>query len=113
MLTPARQITERLWHIMDRSSEERALRRINGRTRLAVDLNEPLGLIESLKARLDDDVDELSNAIESLSNNNGELDVGFGALEAWREAADLKIRTLQEFGLVFYNDLRNLHAEID
>jgi hypothetical protein len=82
---PARQITERLWYIMDRSSEERALRRVNGRTRVAVDLSEQLALVESLPTRLDDNVDGLSNAIDALSNDFGahigELEVGFGALK--------------------------------
>ena len=78
-----------------------------------VDLSEPLGLIESLSSRLDDEVDGLSNAIDALSNDIGELEVGFGALETWRAATDPKIQSLQEFDLVFYNDLRNLHDEID
>ncbi len=34
-------------------------------------------------------------------------------MEIWRAATDPKIRTLQEFDLVFYEDLRNLHDEID
>jgi hypothetical protein len=38
---------------MDRSSEARTLRQVNGRTRLAVDLNETLGLIGSLTSRLE------------------------------------------------------------
>ena len=37
-----------------------------------VDLSEPLGLIESLSSRLDDEVDGLSNAIDALSNDIGE-----------------------------------------
>ena len=78
-----------------------------------VDLNEPLGLIESLSSHLDDEVDGLSSAIDALSNDVGEQEVGFGALETWRVATDPKIRTLQEFDLVFYDDLRNLHVEID
>ncbi len=78
-----------------------------------VDLSEPLGLIESLSSRLDDEVDGLSNATDALSNDIGELEVGFGALETWRAATDPKIQTLQEFDLVFYADLRNLHDEID
>ncbi len=98
---------------MNRSSETRTLRQVNGRTRLAVDLSEPLGLIESLTNRLDDNVDGLSNAIDALSNNIGDLEVGFGALEALRAAADPKIQTLQELDLVFYNDLHNLHGEIN
>jgi hypothetical protein len=98
---------------MDRSSEARALRQVNGRTRLVVDLSEPLGLIESLSSRLEDEVDGLSNAIDALSNDIGELEVGFGTLETWGAATDPKIRTLQEFDLVFNDDLRNLHDEID
>jgi hypothetical protein len=38
---------------MDRSPEARTLRQVNGRTRLPVDLSEPLGLIESLTSRLE------------------------------------------------------------
>ena len=48
--------------------------------------------------------------IGALSNNFGshigELEVGFGALETWSAAADPKIQILQEFNLVFYDDLR-------
>ncbi len=51
---------------MDRFSVARTLRQVNGRTRLAVDLNEPLALIESLTTRLDDNVDGFSNAIDTL-----------------------------------------------
>ncbi len=58
-----------------------------------MDLSEPLALVETLSSRLDDKVDELSNAIEVVSNNFGELDEGFGALEAWRTATNPKIRT--------------------
>jgi hypothetical protein len=98
---------------MDRSSEVRTLRQVNGRTRLAVDLSEPLALIESLTTRLDYNVDGLSNDIDALSNNLVGLEKDVGALEPWRAAADPKIRTLQEFDVVFYNDLRNLHGDID
>ena len=59
-----------------------------------VDLSESLGLIESLSSRLDDEVVGLSNVIDALSNDIGELEVGFGALETWRVATDPKIRTL-------------------
>jgi hypothetical protein len=38
---------------MDRSSEARTLRQVNGRMRMAVDLSETLGLIESLTSRLE------------------------------------------------------------
>ena len=58
-------------------------------------------------------MDGLSNAIDALSNDIGEMEVGFGAFETWRAAMDPKIRALQEFDLVFYADLRNLHDEID
>ena len=83
---------------MDRSSDARALRQVNGRTRLVMDLSEPLGLIESLSSRLDDEVNGLSNAIDPLSNefgaHIGELEVGFCALETWRTTAERKILTL-------------------
>jgi len=78
-----------------------------------VDLSEPLGLSESLSSRLDDEVNGLSYAIDALSNDSEEMEVGFGALETWKAAMDPKIQPLQEFGLVFYDDLRNLHDEID
>ena len=53
---------------MDRFSDPRTLRQINGRTRLTVELNEPLGLIESLTSYL-----ELADAdIGALSNDTGE-----------------------------------------
>ncbi len=78
-----------------------------------VDVSEPMGPIESLASRLNDEVDGLWNVIDALSNDIGELEIGFGALETWRAAADPKIRTLQEFDLVSYDDLRNLHDEID
>ncbi len=78
-----------------------------------MDLIEPLGLIESITTRLYDNMDGLLNAIGALSNNIGELEEGFGAIEAWRAAIDPKIRTLQEFDLVSYNDLRNFYNEID
>jgi hypothetical protein len=66
---------------MDRSLESRTLRQVNGQTRLAVDLSEPLALIKSLITCLEDNVDGLSNAINALSNNIGELKAGFGAIE--------------------------------
>jgi hypothetical protein len=53
-----------------------------------------MGLIESMSSRLADEVDGLSNAIDTLSNNIGELKVGFNALETWRAAADPKNLTL-------------------
>ncbi len=68
---------------------------------MAVDLSELLALIESLTIRLDDNKGGLSNGIDALSNNIGEPEEGFGALEDWRVAAYSKIRTLQEFELVF------------
>ncbi len=58
-------------------------------------------------------MDGLSNAIDALSNNLAGLEVDVGALETSRAATDPKIRTLQEFDVVFYNDLRNLHGEMD
>ncbi len=72
---PARQIPERLWHKMDRSSEDRALRRVDGRSRMPVDLNEPLELIESLRCRLeleDADLGALSNSLVGLE---GDVDI--------------------------------------
>ena len=82
------------WHI-DRSSEARTLRQVNRRMRLVIDLSEPLGLIESLSSRMNDEVYGLYNAIGALSNNFGahigELEVGFGALDTWRAAVDPKI----------------------
>ncbi len=80
------------------------MRQVNGRTRLTVDLSEPPGLIESLTTRLDNNVDGLSNAIGALSNKSVGLEEDVHALEAWRAAADPKIRTLQEFDVVFYSD---------
>ena len=61
-----------------------------------VDIDEPLGLIQSLSSCLDDEMDGHSNAINALSNDFGahfgalsnafgshigELAVGFGPLE--------------------------------
>ena len=43
----------------------------------------------------------ISNGIDALLIDTGEMEVGFGSLETWRAATDLKIRTLQEFDLVF------------
>jgi hypothetical protein len=56
---------------MDRSSEARTLRQVNGRTRLTVDLSEPLGLIESLTTRLeltDGDLGALQGNVTTISN---------------------------------------------
>jgi hypothetical protein len=56
---------------MDRSSEARTLRQVNGRTRLTVDLSEPLGLIVSLIIRLevtDADLGALQGDVTSISN---------------------------------------------
>jgi hypothetical protein len=56
---------------MDRSSEARTLRQVNGRTRLTVDLSEPLGLIESLTTRLeltDADLGALQGDVTTISN---------------------------------------------
>ncbi len=78
-----------------------------------MDLSEPLALIESLTTRLDDNVDGLSNDIGALSNNLVGMEEDVGALETWRAVTDPKIRALQEFDVVFYNDLQNLHGEID
>ena len=66
-----------------------------------VDLSEPLGLIESLSSRLDDEMDGLSNATDALSNDIGKLEIGFGALVTWRAAADPNILALQEFEVIF------------
>ena len=56
---------------MNRSSEARTLRQVNGRTRLTVDLSEPLGLIESLTTRLevtDADLGALQGDVTAISN---------------------------------------------
>ena len=58
-----------------------------------------------------------SNNIDALLNDSsahiGELDGNVGALETWRIAADPKILTLQDFDMVFYDVVRNLHDGID
>ncbi len=54
---------------MDCSLEARSLRQVNGRTRLAVDLSEPLALIESLPSHFeltDADISALLNSLVGL-----------------------------------------------
>ncbi len=61
---------------MDRSLEARTLRQVNGRARLAVDLSEPLALIESLTSHLeltDADIGALSNSLVGLEGDVGAL----------------------------------------
>ncbi len=52
---------------MDRSSEERTLRQVNGRTRLEVDLNEPRALFESLATRLKLYTNITDDTLESMA----------------------------------------------
>ena len=66
---------------MDRSTAQRTLRQINGRTRLTVDLSEPLGLLEDLSNRFEIRFDEVEGDIQgngngflALSNNIDRLD---------------------------------------
>jgi hypothetical protein len=98
---------------MDRSSEERIWRQVNGRTRLEVNLSEPLALFETLATRLEfytvitNDTFKAMAAkytprIEALKDE-------VEALEAFQITAYSKIFTLHEFDLVFYDDLCNLH----
>ncbi len=49
------------------------------------------------------DVDALSNSITGLQ----------GYFDAWKTTTYLKITNLQEFKIVFYNDVTHLHDEID
>ena len=100
------------------------MRQVSGQTRPAVDLIEPRELIESLISRLDmadADIGALSNdlggRIGALSNDLigriGALSNDVGALSNSLIAAHQTIETLQEFGLVINNGLRNLHNEIN
>jgi len=101
---------------MDRSSEERTLRQVNGRTRLEVNLNEPRAQLESLATRLDLYTNITDGTFEAMATNYTPrieaLENKGEALEAWRITGDTKILTLQEFDLISNDDLRNLHILI-
>ncbi len=110
--TPAPLIIARLWqHKMDRSSEERTLRQVNGRTRLDVNLSEPRAQFKSLATRLELYTNSTDDTFEAMAAN---YTPGIEALEDEVEALSNSLRaagqtitTLQEFDLVFYDDLRN------
>ena len=87
------------------------MRQVNRRTRLTVDLSEPMGLIESLTSRpemADADIGALSNdmgkRIGALSNDMGgrigALSNDLGALSNSLQAACQTITTLQ--GLIWF-----------
>ena len=54
---------------MDRSSEERTLRQVSGRTRLEVDLSEPRALFESLVTRLKLYTNITDETLEAMAAN--------------------------------------------
>ncbi len=98
---------------MNRSVIAQGSQKVNRRSKLAVDLTEvdaQLGALSNIVTFQDVEITSLSNAIvdnetaiESLSNN----------YYPWKSSTDSKITTLQEFDLVFYDDLRNIDNKID
>ena len=75
-----------------------------------LEVNDQLVALSNIVTFQDVEITSLSNviidnetAIESLSNK----------YYPWKVSIDSKITTLQEIDLVFYDDLRNLHDEID
>ncbi len=84
--------------MVERSEAQRTLRKINGRSRVVdfKDVNDQLESLSNLTAVQDGEIASLSNEYYP-----------------WKAATNSKVATLQEFDVVFYNDLRNLDNKID
>ena len=83
---------------MDRSSETRTSRQVNGRTRVEVDLSEPRSQFESMAARIELYTlftdDKLETMVNYYTPRIEELECNVTTLGP-------QIATLQEFDLVF------------
>ncbi len=80
--------------------------KINRRSKLAVDLTEvnaQLVALSNIVTFQDAEITSLSNDIASLSND----------YYPFKTCTNAKITSLQEFGVVFYGDLRNLDNKIE
>ena len=87
--------------------------KVNRRSKLALDLTKVDAQLVALSVIItfqDVKITSLSNAI---SDNETTIESWSNAYYPWKASTNGKITTLQEFDLVFYDDLRNLDNKID
>ena len=99
---------------MNRSAISHGSQKVNLRTKLAVDLTEVNDQIRALSNIVSIQDIEIVTALSNLVVDNiSEIASLSNECYPFKTSTNSKIKSLQEFDLVFYDDLRNLHNEID
>jgi len=87
--------------------------KVNRRTKLAMDLtevNDQIGALSNIVSFQDIAISELSNLVVDKISEIASLSNEF---YIFKTSTNAKITSLQEFDLIFYNDLRNIDNNID
>jgi hypothetical protein len=98
---------------MNWSAISKGSQKVNRRTKLALDLtevNEQIGALSNIVSFQDIEISALWNLVV---DNISEIASLSNEYYPFKTSTNAKIRTLQEFDVVFYGDLRNLDNKID